>query len=112
MGANFSEANFSICFANIYMHKFYKNFLAQYVGPIPELFSRYIDDIFALWEFEQKDWDTFFTAINSYHNSIKFTFDISKSEIHFLDTTIYTKNNILRSKLYTKPTDKKTISTL
>lgn len=100
-------ANFSVRFANIYMHKFYKTFLAQYIGPIPELYSRFIDDIFVLWELEEKCWEKFFLAINSYHDSIKFTFEISKSEIHFLDTTICIKNNTLRSNLYTKPTDKK-----
>lgn len=100
-------ANFSVRFANIYMFMFYTKFLASYEGPIPNLFSRYIDDIFGTWQLNMDDWQRYFNTLNNFHNSIKFTYEISDKEVHFLDTTVYIVNNNIHTKLYTKPTDRK-----
>ena len=47
------------------------------------------------------------TSIKSIHPSIKFDYEISKTEINFLDLTIYKDSKgMLATKLYTKPTDR------
>ena len=74
------------------------------------LWKRFIDDIFFLWVGTQESLDAFITHANNFHDTIKFTFDYSKTHANFLDTTIYRdSNNSLQTKLYRKPTDKNLI---
>ena len=40
------------------------------------------------------------------HSSIKFTVEASKTEINFLDTTVYRKGSKIYTKTYKKPTDR------
>jgi len=51
--------------------------------------------------------NSFITALNNYHPSIKFTANISNKEIQFLDIIVYKKDNQLHTKLYIKPSDNK-----
>ena len=44
--------------------------------------------------------------LNIVHPTIKFTSDISHTEISFLDLTIYIMNSQLHTRLYIKPTDR------
>ena len=44
--------------------------------------------------------------INECHPSIKFEYEMSQTEINFLDTTVFRVDNKLRTKLYVKPTDR------
>ena len=48
----------------------------------------------------------FIDHLNIVHPSIKFTSDISHTEISFLDLTIYIKNSHLHARLYMKTTDR------
>jgi hypothetical protein len=44
--------------------------------------------------------------LNDFHPSIKFTYEISNKEAHFLDVTVLKdKNGLIQTSLYTKPTD-------
>ena len=43
--------------------------------------------------------------------SIKFEYEMSKSQINFLDTTVFKLDKKLRAKVYVKPTDRKSICT-
>ena len=45
---------------------------------------------------------------NQCHPSIKFEYEISKTEINFLDTTVFKVDNKPRTKVYAKPTDRQT----
>jgi len=63
-----------------------------------------------IWLGNIEELHQFFEYINSLHDSIKLTFDYSKKEVNFLDTTIYlNKNRNIQTKLYRKPTDKKSL---
>jgi hypothetical protein len=96
--------------ANIYLLDF--DHLAQTGFRIrPELFSRYLDDIFFLWGGTKTELKEFETYLNSLIPGITITLECSETEINFLDTTIYRKiqgdnvTDILRTKTYFKPTD-------
>ena len=98
-------ARFSVKFANVYMHVFLTKFFHEYPGEVPPLLARLVDDLFLLWNTNIETINTFITALNSYHPSIKFTANISNKEIQFLDTIVYKKDNQLYTKLYVKPSD-------
>ena len=49
---------------------------------------------------------TFLEKINEYYPSIKFEYEICRTEINFLDTTMFEVDNKLRTKVYIKPTDR------
>ena len=70
-------------------------------------YLRYIDDIFIIWNGTKQEFEEFIVYINNCHSTIKFDYTISNDEVNFLDTTVYRDiNNTLRTKLYTKPTDR------
>ena len=44
--------------------------------------------------------------INEYHPSTKFEYEMSETEINFLDTTVFKVDKKLRTKVYVKPPDR------
>ena len=76
-----------------------------------KIFLRFLDDIFLVWSGSENELKSFINYLNQIHDTIKFTHTYSKKEVTFLDTTIYKnqKTHKLQSKLYTKPTDTKTL---
>jgi len=93
-------------YANIIMGNFEKTFILSKLKKKSLLYLRYIDDIFLIWTDTNDSLEKFLKEINTIHPSIKFEAQKSKEEIHFLDTTVYIKNNRLLTKLYRKPTDR------
>jgi hypothetical protein len=92
-------------YANLFMAKLEQNFLANQPF-LPESWYRFIDDIFMIWDHPAEELETFMKDLNKFHNTIKFTMELSTTEVSFLDTIIYKDSNYkLCSKLYTKPTD-------
>lgn len=100
-------AQSSVKYANIYMHKFLTKFRQQYKHYLPDFFARLVDDIFTIWNSDLDSLKLFITEINNFHPTIKFELNYSYTNITFLDTIVYIENNELKTKLYTKPTDKK-----
>ncbi|KAL8561484.1 hypothetical protein ACOMHN_011166 [Nucella lapillus] len=77
-------------------------------SPVPvsaEFWRRFIDDIFVLWRHSDEDLEQFIDHLNSFHPTIKFTFESSSSKLSFLDIEISLKDGYLHSDLFTKPTD-------
>lgn len=71
------------------------------------LWKRFIDDIFFIWLGSQESLQDFMRTANTLHPTIKFTFESSDSQVHFLDTTVYLdESRRIRTTLYRKPTDK------
>jgi hypothetical protein len=91
-------------YANLFMSKLEENFMANQPC-LPETWLRFIDDIFIIWNEPEGEFLEFFNNLNKYHKTIKFTMEHSKEKIHFLDTTIYIKNECIHYEAYTKPTD-------
>lgn len=96
-------------YANLFLGHLENNFIlnSNFKSNL-QLYLRFLDDIFIIWKGEEQELNKFFEYINNIHNTIKFTWEYSKTSINFLDTTIYINKRTKRlcSKLYKKPTDK------
>ena len=92
-------------YANLFMTKFEDKYVYTY--PLqPQLWKRFIDDIFLIWPHGRNSLTKFIGHLNTVHPTIKFTSDISETGISFLDLTIYIEQSRLYTRLYTKPTDR------
>jgi hypothetical protein len=58
------------------------------------------------WTHGDKERDEFLEHANSIHPSIKFTHEVSKTKMSFLDTTTAVKEGNMTTDVYSKPTDK------
>ena len=75
-----------------FMTKFEDKYVYTY--PLqPQLWKRFIDDIFPIWPHGMNSLTKFIEHLNTVHPTIKFTSDISETRISFLDLTIYIQNN-------------------
>ena len=92
-------------FANIFMAHFEDTLVYTYHTQ-PLIWLRYIDDIFMVWNNGRESLDNFLTHLNSCHETIKFTSDISPESVTFLDTTVkIDSDRRVYTDLYCKPTD-------
>ena len=92
-------------YANLFMSKFEDKYVYTY--PLqPLLWKRFIDDIFLIWPHGKNSLVEFIKHLNTAHPTIKFTSDISDTQISFLDLSIYINEATLHTKLYTKSTDR------
>ena len=92
-------------FANLFMGHFEDKFVYSY--PLqPLIWKRFIDDIFFVWTYGQDKLDKFVNYLNTCHDTIKFTLEISCLKINFLDITITKETDgHMSTNLYCKPTD-------
>ena len=72
---------------------------------IPQFWGRFRDDIYMPWTRTEEELLEFKEWMNSIHPSLKFTFDYSKEGIEFLDLYVYSNNNKIQTKLYSKTSD-------
>jgi len=92
-------------FANIFMSYFEDNFVYNHHLQ-PTIWLRYIDDIFLIWLHGDNEFQSFLDHLNTCHNTIKFTAEISNQSVNFLDTKVVLDNTRkLYTTLYCKPTD-------
>jgi peptide-methionine (R)-S-oxide reductase len=92
-------------FANIFMADFEEKWVYTYPTK-PLIWFRYIDDIFMIWDHDKNSLDTFLDHLNSCHHSIKFTSEVSQTNLSFLDTMVHIDHTgTLYTDLYCKPTD-------
>ena len=91
--------------AIIFMDKLEVDFLATSLHT-PLVWWRYIDDIFMIWPHSVNELYSFLSGLNQFHTSIKFTYDMSQTQVNFLDVLVTKdKDGHLATSLYTKPTD-------
>uniref|UniRef100_A0A8C5PYV0 Reverse transcriptase domain-containing protein n=1 Tax=Leptobrachium leishanense TaxID=445787 RepID=A0A8C5PYV0_9ANUR len=69
------------------------------------LYKRYIDDIFIIWKGDNLSLSTFLDDLNLNNWGIKLEYFFSKQEVNFLDLTIYTQDNSLKTKTFFKTVD-------
>lgn len=99
----------AVAFANIFMSVI-ETEIILHSSIKPLVWKRYIDDIFSLWNIDRKDIDLFLEQANNYHPTIKFTAEISDTEITYLDTCVYKgerfkRESILDVRTHFKPTE-------
>ena len=92
-------------YANICMGDLKKRLL---ISPLKQPLSwfRFIDDVDMKWIHSDTELDEFFEHTNSIHPYIKFTHEVSKTEISFLDTTTTVKEGNMTTDLYSTTTEK------
>ena len=72
----------------------------------PIIWLRFIDDIFMIRPHGNSELDKFIEYLNTIHDKIKFTSEVSTRSVNLLDTTVKTDSaNTLYTTLYEKPTD-------
>jgi hypothetical protein len=91
-------------YAILFMAALEESFLQECIDK-PSVWWRFIDDIFMIWPHGEEKLDQFFTHLNSFHPTIKFTSERSRETINFLDVQVSWKNKTLITDLYVKPTD-------
>ena len=78
----------AVPFANIFMAGIDKQILSQScIKPLS--WKKYIDDVFSLWNTSQNKIESFVEKANNFHSTIKFSAEVSETEITFLDTKVY-----------------------
>ena len=96
---------FAPAFANIFMYVLETKML-QECDWKPWIWWRFLDDIFFIWLHGEQRLREFLNCINSYHNTIKYTWDWSMSQVSFLDVTISKDvGGSVFTDVYSKPTD-------
>jgi hypothetical protein len=74
------------CYANIFMGELEERLILSSLKQ-PLSWFRFIDDVDMKWIHSDKELDECFEHANSIHQSIKFTHEVSKTKMSFLDTT-------------------------
>ena len=92
-------------YASLFMGYFEKNILSQY-HQYPLVWLRFLDDIFLIWQYSEKELLDFIEYLNNAHPWIKFTCHYSTEKATFLDVDI-SKNNdgILATSIHVKKTN-------
>ena len=101
-------------FANLFMDEFETNLLRDFEeahGIRPLVWFRYIDDIFFIWTGGEETLKIFIEFAQTYSckkemkSDIKFEVHYSQSSVNFLDVTVFMDNGMLKTTLFSKPTD-------
>ena len=95
---------FDSAYANLFMSNLEEDMTSSFEVR-PWICYRYIDDIFFIWTHCKKKLSSFVDRMNSYHQKIKFTTEISKDSISYLDILISRNDRVLETDLYCKSTD-------
>lgn len=92
-------------YANIFMGHLEQRLLSETTLQ-PNTWLRYIDDIFAIYRGSEDEIKDHITHLNSLHHTIKFTSEINRDSIDFLDVTVFRgPNNKILTKVFVKPTN-------
>ena len=99
--------------ADIFMAKLEEIALSKINIPIL-YYCRFLDDIFLVFQGDNKQATHIQDIFNSLNSSIKFTIDHSADQINFLDVTIFKgpgfrSTGLLDTKIYRKPTDTRSL---
>ena len=95
---------FAPAYANLFMSSLEEEMMSSFEVR-PWVWYRYIDDIFFIWTHGEEKLSSFVDHMNSYHQTIKFTAEISKDSISYLDVLVSRNGRVLETDLYCKSTD-------
>ena len=95
---------FAPSFANLFMFDLERKLLREY-RLSPWVWWRFLDDIFIIWLHDEEKLKDFFSYANSFHETMKFTWDWSTEKLPFLDVMVRRRGNGLVTDVYPKPTD-------
>ena len=96
---------FAPTFAFFFMDKIETNFLDTKEFK-PLIWFRYIDNVFFIWTHGKEKLEELLKDFNNYHPNIKFTHELNKENIPFLDLKVSLSGGQLTTDLHIKSTDK------
>ena len=104
MGKRFAPSG-----ANIFMAEWEEQVMFK-VTYKPDIWFRYLDDIYFLWDHGKERLEEFFRILNADHPCVGLKKETSLKSVDFLDVTVYKGDRVategkLETKLYRKPTD-------
>nr|XP_055053423.1 uncharacterized protein LOC129438630 [Misgurnus anguillicaudatus] len=108
MGSKMSPS-FASLYVGLFEQEYIYNTQANPFIDYIAVWRRYLDDVFFIWTGSEKLLEDFFTFVNSKNEHLKFTISSDKEKMNFLDILITKENNILKTDLYRKPTDRNSI---
>jgi len=91
-------------YANIFMQNLENKLLAT-APKQPDVWWRFIDDIFALWRHREETLKMLLEHLNQAHPTIKFIYSQVVKRDNFLDVTVKLEHGTLATDLHVKPTD-------
>ena len=91
-------------FANIFMGYLEEKFLST-CKLKPWVWWRFLDDVFIIWLHSEEELNLFLVRLNSFHETIKFTWEVGYRQISFLDVRVSLEDGLLHTDVYSKPTD-------
>ena len=71
----------------------------------PWVWWRFLDDVFMIWLHSEAELDLCIARLNSFYETIKFTWEIGYREISFLDVRVLIEDGLFHTDVYSKPTD-------
>ena len=87
----------------------YQTIEDRYGTPAKNTFTkswkRYLDDCFIIWDERIDKIENFLQILQNLHKNIKFTIEVSKNSINFLDIHLTVKDHKITTDIYRKPTD-------
>ena len=90
--------------ADLWMQKMERK-LNRFSTNKPNIWLRYVDDVFCIFDIPETKITEFHSKINKWHNNLKFTREYeSNNSLPFLDVLVTRENNQLTTSLYRKPT--------
>jgi len=99
---------FAPSIANIYLILWEEHLKTRFKN-FPNIWLRYIDDIFFVWNEPIQDLNTFLNDVNCFDPNIKITHTLSSVELTYLDITIFKSDDSLKYKIYFKDTNSHSI---
>ena len=87
-------------YANLFVGYIENEFFNQFNGTKPELYGLYIDDCVGATSFSREELDHFISSVNSFHPALKYTWEISKISIAFLDIKVSINGNGLSTSVH------------
>ena len=98
-------------YVSIFVGWFEEKLLFPLLINLSDFYLRFIDGIFLIWNGTKTEFDYSLKKINECHRSITFEYEMSKTEINFLHTTVFTVNNKLPTKVHVKSADRQSYFT-
>ena len=102
MGSPLGPTIANFCLAN-YENKLLSN---TKTGTKPELYLRYVDDIFCIFR-KDNSYEPFLQELNNLHKNLRFTFELGPDKLPFLDTLVSipkVDDGHISTEVYRKPT--------
>ena len=92
-------------YANPFMGYLEERIQREYSDTTPELYTRYIDDVFGITSMPIEHLIKWIDFVQNLHPTIDFTFSISEEEVCFFDINFQIVSNAITTSVHYKPSD-------